>query len=211
MADGANRPDSIPPAAPSASQARDGTPPGGSPVRGRVQEPQETQTLVREGNYVGAQRVVDDLSDRGFPVEHLAIVGHGLRSVEDVTGRLTKGRAALQGAGGGAWFGLLVGLLIGLFAPVAAWLAVIVWSMLLGAIFGAVFGFGAHWSTRGARDFTSVQSLAADEYHVVVANDHADEARRSLGLEQPGAASPSGSDHRPTTTPGEPGRPPRTR
>ncbi len=35
----------------------------------------------------------------------LRIVGTGLRTVEEVTGRMTKGRAALFGAGTGAWFG----------------------------------------------------------------------------------------------------------
>lgn len=44
-----------------------------------------------------AERLVDTLSDAGFPVEHSRTVGHDLRSVEHVTGRLTSGRAALGG------------------------------------------------------------------------------------------------------------------
>ncbi|MFC7512205.1 general stress protein [Streptomyces thermocarboxydus] len=66
--------------------------------------------------YEGAQRAVDFLSDNGFPVERTAIIGSDLRMVETVLGRLTRGRAALAGAGSGAWFGLLIGLLLSLFA-----------------------------------------------------------------------------------------------
>src|SRR2546421_231090 len=65
--------------------------------------------------YEGAQRAVDFLSDDKFPVERTAIIGSDLKMVETVLGRLTKGRAALAGAGSGAWFGLLVGLLLTLF------------------------------------------------------------------------------------------------
>ncbi|MBW3607483.1 MAG: glycine zipper family protein, partial [Actinobacteria bacterium] len=69
-------------------------------------------------DYAGAQRAVDALSDRGFPVERVAIVGTGLRYVEQVSGRLTTGRAALAGAGQGALVGLFVALLLGLFLTV---------------------------------------------------------------------------------------------
>ena len=39
--------------------------------------------------YDDAQRAVDTLSDRRFPVERVTIVGSDLRLVERVTGRLT--------------------------------------------------------------------------------------------------------------------------
>ena len=55
-------------------------------------------TIARFDSYAGAQHLVDRLSDERFPVETVRIVGNGIRSVEDVTGRLTKGRAALYGA-----------------------------------------------------------------------------------------------------------------
>ena len=66
----------------------------------------ETLVLREYDTYAEAQWLVDRLSDDGFPVEHVRIVGDGLHSVEQVTGRMTKGRATLYGAGGGAWFGL---------------------------------------------------------------------------------------------------------
>src|SRR4051794_16070453 len=53
-------------------------------------------------SYPEAQRAVDYLSDRRFPVERVAIVAEDLRFVEQVTGRMGYGKAALQGAGLGA-------------------------------------------------------------------------------------------------------------
>ena len=60
------------------------------------------RTIASFDDYADAQRAVDRLSDEGFPVERVSIVGTGLRYVEDVTGRLTTGRAALMGATQGA-------------------------------------------------------------------------------------------------------------
>ena len=44
--------------------------------------------------YAKAQEAVDYLSDNQFPVENVTIIGTDLRLVEQVTGRLTRGRAA---------------------------------------------------------------------------------------------------------------------
>src|SRR5512139_2012202 len=66
-------------------------------------------------DYAGAERAVDWLSDQGFAVEHVAIVGKGLRSVEQVSSRMSGGRAALIGAGYGALIGALFALLFGIF------------------------------------------------------------------------------------------------
>lgn len=141
------------------------------------------QHLLREfPTYAGAEALVDRLSDRGFPVEHVRIVGNGLRSVERVTGRLTSGRAAAAGAASGAWFGLFVGLLLGLFSPDSGWLAVLVGSTLIGAFWGAVFAFLAHRATGGRHDFASVKALEAEQYAVYVDADRADEAIRLAGL-----------------------------
>ena len=131
--------------------------------------------------YAGAEALVDRLSDRGFPVEHVRIVGNGLRSVEQVTGRLTNGRAALAGLASGAWFGLLAGLLIGLFSAGSPVVAVMLGGLLIGAVWGALFGFLAHAATRGRRDFDSVRGLEAAEYAVNVDADRADEAIRLSG------------------------------
>ncbi|MEV6236218.1 general stress protein [Lentzea sp. NPDC051838] len=89
------------------------------------------------------------------------LVGEGVRTVEQVTGRMTRGRAAVSGAAGGAWFGVLIGLLFGLFTTGAAWVWLLLVSLLIRAFWGGVFGFVAHWSTRGRRDFSSVMTLQA--------------------------------------------------
>lgn len=129
--------------------------------------------------YLGAQQLVDRMSDDGFPVESVRIVGDGIRSVEHVTGRMTKARAAGNAAASGAWFGLLIGLLLGLFtAGPAWWLWVVVVSVVVGAIWGAIFGYVAHWSTRGRRDFSSISSLEAQKYDVYVDPAYATDAAR---------------------------------
>ena len=66
-------------------------------------------------NYADAERAVDRLSDLGFPVERTAIIGHDLQMVEQVTGRLNYGGAALKGAVSGAFPGALIGWIFGLF------------------------------------------------------------------------------------------------
>jgi MFS family permease len=132
-------------------------------------------------NYADAQRAVDRLSDAQFPVEHVQIVGRDLTIVENVTGRLTTGRAAMAGAASGAWFGLFIGLLVGLFTSGPEWLGLVLGGLLIGAFWGAVFGFLAHWATRGMRDFSSLRGLAAGSYDVLVDEDHAARAKELLG------------------------------
>jgi hypothetical protein len=130
--------------------------------------------------YTLAQRAVDRLADAGFPVQYTDIVGHDLRLIERVTGRLTSARAAAAGAGTGAWLGLLIGLLIGLFTPGPAWLGLILGGVLIGASWGASVGFLAHKATHGQRDFASTRTLTASRYDVTVPDQHADRARELL-------------------------------
>lgn len=138
--------------------------------------PAGPRVLAEFTDYPQAQRLVDELSDAGFPVEHVRIVGTGIHSVEQVTGRLTKGRAALAGAATGAWMGLFIGLIFGLFAIATGWLSVLLGSVVFGAFWGALFGFVAHWATRGRRDFASVRSLQAEHYAVQVDGGYVAEA-----------------------------------
>ncbi|TNH26123.1 hypothetical protein FHG89_21755 [Micromonospora orduensis] len=139
-----------------------------------------TVTIGAYPDYPSAQRVVDYLADNRFPVEHSAIIGTNLTLVETVLGRMTTGRAALLGAGTGAWFGLFIGLLFGIFT-IGNWLAVILVGLVIGAIWGAVFGAVAHAMTGGQRDFTSASSLRAGQYAVTVDAQLADQARQLLG------------------------------
>jgi hypothetical protein len=133
-------------------------------------------TVARYADYASAQRAVDFLSDNDFPVERTAIVGTDLRLVETVLGRMTVARAAIVGAGSGAWFGLLIGLVFTIFSS-SAWWAVLLTALVVGAVWGAIFGAVAHAVTGGRRDFTSSSSLQASQYAVVVDAEVADEAR----------------------------------
>ncbi|MFG2585531.1 general stress protein [Streptomyces malaysiensis] len=131
--------------------------------------------------YAGAQRAVDFLADSKFPVEHTAIIGSDLRMVETVLGRMTRGRAALAGAGTGAWFGLLIGLLLSVFAAGAhSVILLLVSGLVYGAVFGAIFGFVGHAMTRGQRDFSSRSQIVAARYDVVADAQVADEAKNML-------------------------------
>jgi len=137
-------------------------------------------TVARFDDYESAQRAVDRLSDDGFPVESLDVVGSDLRLVERVTGRLTRARAASAGAVSGLWAGLLFGLLLGLFTSGHAFLAVVAVGGALGVVWGAVFGFAAHAATRGRRDFSSVRTLAAGRYDLIARDGTAGQARTAL-------------------------------
>ncbi|HET6876400.1 MAG TPA: general stress protein [Jatrophihabitans sp.] len=141
-------------------------------------------------DYEQAQAAVDRLSDDGFPVEMLDIVGCDLRSVERVTGRLTNGRAAAAGAAQGAWFGLFIGLLVGLFTAGPTWLGLILGGLLIGAAWGAIAGYAGHAMLRGRRDFTSVRTLVAARYDLLARGGTVDQARQMLqtaGVIQPAA------------------------
>ncbi|GAB2753693.1 general stress protein [Nocardioides pakistanensis] len=108
----------------------------------------EQQLLASFATYAEAQALVDRMSDDGFPVEQLRIIGDGVRTVEQVTGRMSLGKAAMAGAASGAWFGLLIGLLLGLFTTGPAWLWLLLTSLMLGVVWGAAFGALAHALTR---------------------------------------------------------------
>jgi hypothetical protein len=126
------------------------------------------ETVATYNSYDDAQRAVDYLSDHGFPVENARIVGSNLHLVEQVTGRLTTGRATLAGAGSGAWFGLFIGLLVGLFTTGPVWVGLLLGGLLIGALWGAFLGFFTQYATRGHRDFSSNRGLVAEHYDVVV-------------------------------------------
>ncbi len=137
-------------------------------------------TVATFQEYEQAQEAVDRLSDDGFPVDTLVIIGSELRTVERVRGRLTTGRAAAAGAASGAWFGLLIGLLVGLFTAGPTWLGLMLGGLLIGALWGAVAGYVGHAATRGRRDFFSTKTLVAGRYDVIARGGTADRARQML-------------------------------
>jgi hypothetical protein len=133
--------------------------------------------------YEEAQRAVDYLSDEQFPVERVAIVGEGLRLVEQVTGRLTWWKVTVKGLLNGAITGFFIGWLLGLFDivdPLVSAIGLAIWGLCFGALIGAIIGVIAYVSTGGRRDFTSVENVQAEQYHILVDTDVADEAQRLL-------------------------------
>jgi hypothetical protein len=125
------------------------------------------QSLAVYDDYASAQKAVDFLSDKEFPVENCMIVGTDLKRVERITGRLTTGRVALGGLVSGIWLGLFVGLIFALFTDESV-LGVILSTVLLGAFFGVIWALVGYAATRGQRDFSSVRVVVATRYEVLV-------------------------------------------
>jgi hypothetical protein len=147
------------------------------------------QVIGTYDTYREAQRAVDYLSDQQFPVQHLAIVGSDLKMVENVLGRLTRGRAALAGAASGAWFGLFVGLLLSLFSDSdTSGFGLVLAAVAYGVLFGAIFGFVGHALSGGKRDFTSRSKIVASSYEVRCVWAEADRAREVLATMQSGTS-----------------------
>lgn len=150
----------------------------------QVTSPRDRVVVAGFDTYADAERAVDSLSDKGFPVEHTTISGVGLRMVEDVLGRLTYVKAAGLGALNGLWIGLLFGVFLALFtADAVVWFGVILWALLWGAVIGAVAGLIWHALSGGRRDFLSASQLIADRYEVLADPAYAEPARELL---QPG-------------------------
>jgi uncharacterized membrane protein len=105
--------------------------------------------------YAKAQEAVDYLSDNEVPVENVTIVGTGLRLVEQVTGRLTRGRVIQAAALTGALWGLFIGGVMLLFGGNNVSIIVPIITALIGVAFGALSGSMAYAATGGKRDFTS--------------------------------------------------------
>lgn len=139
------------------------------------------QVIGTYDTYAEAQRAVDFLSDEQFPVQHVSIVGSDLKMVENVLGRVTRGRAAAAGAASGAWFGLFVGVLLSLFAggDTSAF-GLVLAAIAYGVVFGAIFGFVGHALSRGKRDFTSRSKIVASSYEIRCTWAEADKAREVL-------------------------------
>lgn len=151
-------------------------------------EPIATSTVARRTvaayrAYPEAQRAVDFLADRKFPVERTAIVAEGLSLVEQVTGRRGWGQALLDGVLSGALTGALFGFIFGLFnwiTPVLSSLTLSLYGLVFGAIVGAIISAISYAISGGKRDFSSVSGVQADHYNLMADGEVADEAARLL-------------------------------
>jgi hypothetical protein len=125
------------------------------------------QSLAVYDDYASAQKAVDFLSDKEFPVENCMIVGTDLKQVERITGRLTTGKIAIGGALSGMWLGIFVGVVFALFDSGSGF-ATIVTTALFGMAFGIIWALVGYAATRGQRDFSSVRAVVATRYEVLV-------------------------------------------
>ncbi len=137
------------------------------------------QSLAVYDDYAAAQKAVDFLSDNKFPVEQCMIVGTDLKRVERITGRLTYNRVALGGALSGVWFGIFVGVILSFFTKGNA-LVQILSTGLLGLLFGIIWAVIGYAATRGQRDFSSVTSVVATRYEVLVEHKVVAQARELI-------------------------------
>ena len=141
------------------------------------------QVIATFDKYADAERAVDYLSDRGFEVNRVAIVGRDLEYVEQVLGRQNYGGAALRGAGSGALVGALIGWVFGLFSwiePLISALVLAGYGLIFGAVVGALIGLLFHALQGGRRDFRSVSGLLPKYYDVVADVEVADRALQIL-------------------------------
>lgn len=145
------------------------------------------QSLGVFDQYAEAQKAVDYLSDEGFPVQNVLIVGTELRQVERVTGRLTWGRVLSAGAGSGAWLGLLIGVILVAFSDGSSVATTLLGGIAFGVAFGVISGALGYGATRGQRDFSSVQKVVATKYEVLVEHKFLSDGQALLA-KMPGAA-----------------------
>lgn len=142
-----------------------------------------TRVIASFPDYARAQHAVDALADQRFPVDRLAIVGAGLQSYEQITGRKGYGKAAAQGLVSGAVIGALIGWLLGLLTlvqPLVAAVVLALWGLVLGGVIGSVVGLIGHAMTGGRRDFSSVNTVRAERYDVLAEAEVAQEAQKAL-------------------------------
>ena len=156
--------------------------------------------------YEDAQRAVDTLSDKAFPVENCLIVGTELKQLERVTARLTWGRVALGGLLSGVWLGLFVGLILMLFTQTSNPLNLLLLTVAYGAGFGLIWSVVGYSFTRGARDFSSVSQVVATKYEVFCEHKFAQQGRAILaeagivGVARTTATPTPAPSHTPTQT-----------
>ncbi|GAA3019755.1 general stress protein [Microbacterium dextranolyticum] len=143
--------------------------------------PQEHGEKIADyATYQGAQQAVSSLIAGDIPARDIAIVGHGLRSIETVTGRLGYAAAARSGAINGILLGLLFSAIFVLGTPNAA-IQLFVGVMFVGIALGMLMSIVTYALLRRRRDFTSVTQVVADRYEVTVLPRSIHRAREIVG------------------------------
>jgi hypothetical protein len=135
-------------------------------------------------SYAGAERAIDFLADRRFPLEDLALVSSQLR----VAGRRARRRAARKAATDGAILGVAIGALVGLVLGAAAfttsplsWVVFALAGVAPGGLAGGLLRSFRHARSARGRQGAALRRLDVDRYDLVATADVADIARRLLG------------------------------
>ncbi len=129
--------------------------------------------------YAEAQRAVDHLAGKDFPVQDVTIVGVDPLLVERVATRLTWGKVLGGGAMSGAWFGLFVGVLLSLATPGPVFTPILI-GVLSGVGFGLAFAAANYAVMRKRRNFISHSQLVARRYDVLCQPRNAENGRNLL-------------------------------
>ena len=169
----------------------------------QVGAPPTGTEVAKFGTYAEAQRAVDFLADKEFPVGNVTIVGSDLISVERVIAKLSYGKVAGAGLASGAWMGLFVGLIFGIFAPPGEYLRAMLPAVAIGAAFGMLFAIASYAMTKGQRDFASTSQVMARSYAILARPEVAGDAARLLGQMSGGTGTthPSWNEPAPVPTP----------
>ena len=153
--------------------------------------PQEHGEKIADyATYQGAQQAVSQLVQGDIPARDIAIVGHGLRSVEAVTGRLGYAAAARSGAINGVLLGLLFSAIFVLGTP-GAGIQLFAGVMLVGIAIGMLLSLVTYAVLRRRRDYTSVTQVLADRYEVTVLPRSIHRAREIVGRVVAAAPAPA--------------------
>lgn len=165
------------------------------------------EAIGRYTTYADAQKAVDYLADQQFEVAKISIIGNDLKSVEQVTGRLSYPKVALQGALNGVVFGAFFGLLMSLLGGMDLAQALLL-PIIMGGAFWMLLATITYAMQRGKRDFTSTNRIVAGSYEVIAAPEVAGEARNVLGglnlRQAPGPRSQQGGWNQPPQGPNGP-------
>ena len=159
---------------------------------------QHGETIAEFATYQAAQAAVSQLIQADIAAREIAIVGHGLRSVETVTGRLGYAAAARSGAINGILLGLLFSAIFVLGTPDAA-IQLFIGVMFVGIALGMLMSLVSYALMRRRRDFTSVTQVIAENYEVTVLPANLHRAREIIG--RPIAPGPAATPPVDLTTP----------
>lgn len=134
------------------------------------QMPTGTEVASYE-TYAQARAGVDFLSDAGFDVSAITIVGSDLLLVERVKGRLTIARASLSGASSGGLWGALFGMLMSAGQNAGGTGAWVAGGIIVGALIGMALSALSFIIRGRSRDLVSSQQVVAQRYAVLASAD----------------------------------------